>query len=57
MGDQDNQRSDTKVSTVLSSLTVGVHLAKLAENITSIRNERFARLRALQCLHGSQGGD
>jgi hypothetical protein len=56
MGDQDNQLSDMWGSTVLSYLTVCVHFAKLAENITSIKNERFASLRALKCLHGSQGG-
>jgi len=57
MGDQDNQLSGTRVSTVLSSLTVCVHCAKLAENITSIKNERSASFRALNCLHSSQGGD
>jgi hypothetical protein len=57
MDAQDNQRSDTRGFTVLSSLTVCVHFAKVAENITSIKNERFASFIALKCLHGSQGGE
>jgi hypothetical protein len=57
MGDEDIQRSDKWSLTVISSLTVCVQFANLAENITSIKNERFSSFRALKHVHDSQGGD